>query len=724
MFKKLAAFLLSMSMCASIVACNQPTTDNTGSTGGGDSTPPASDTGSTDTGSTDTGSGDQGGDETDSEGALYIAAIEQQLKNANTITMTFSFSMVDDSQYVYGDGTTEDDYMERNVVANITVAKTQTGYDAYVASEVSTRYVKDGEWSTYESGGYIIDGMVYSYDEDLGVYVFEPMQGVDMSVMDQISGVFTQEEVAQMKALLAEAFNETVVVTNSQAKFAYDGKDAVNGLIDYIGAIDPETKTLGGVINDALALIDPELTAEALLAEIEKLDTVTVGEAVAAIDAYLLETAGVTAQELKDSLIADERIVGLLTSAGLTQEDIAGIAAMDLAEALAAYETMLVDQLVYDTINMIMQSMNGTSAPEQGELEDNQDATIDAMNATLEEDETTDGTATETPSGPPTYAEFLANIPEDAPYDSAISYATSNVLATLPLTINQLAGEEGAGKVASIIYTASGVEITALSSQTTVTFGNLYNISKIESGASFGYTAPNTSYEVELNYSIDSISSQTTTIALPEDAASVYGYWRLDGNFENLSLDYPSAEDFAAGIGEGRLEYPECDATVYFTYEFPTEYTDTVEITITNISMLNGDVQFDGDELKTALNGDLTYSLSISVSDNFGMMSTDFELPEVNVAEVIVYVVDENGNPLQGYDVWYSCSEDGIVSESTDEAGAIYIIANTDISDWYARAAQDGSWISEKVYLTEFDYDEEYNVYTYTIVITLGESKE
>ena len=77
----------------------------------------------------------------------------------------------------------------------------------------------------------------------------------------------------------------------------------------------------------------------------------------------------------------------------------------------------------------------------------------------------------------------------------------------------------------------------------------------------------------------------------------------------------------------------------------------------------------------------------------------------------------------RGYDVWYSCSEDGIVSESTDEAGAIYIIANTDISDWYARAAQDGSWISEKVYLTEFDYDEEYNVYTYTIVITLGESK-
>jgi hypothetical protein len=246
------------------------------------------------------------------------------------------------------------------------------------------------------------------------------------------------------------------------------------------------------------------------------------------------------------------------------------------------------------------------------------------MNETVEGDDTQ--------SGPLPYADYIASIPADAPYDSAISYVTMNVLATLPLTINELAGDSGASTIAGVIQGVKDFEMTGLSSETTVTFGNLYNVSKVESNVAVGYTMPNATYEMEIDWSIDSISSQTTTIALPEAAETIYGYWYLDSNFNNLTLYYPDAEEYAAGIGEGCLKYPEGDASVYFTYELPDEYTETVEITITSIYAYSGSVQLSGEALAAALNDDLTYSLTISVEENSGMMHTDFQMPELNIA--------------------------------------------------------------------------------------------
>jgi hypothetical protein len=43
-------------------------------------------------------------------------------------------------------------------------------------------------------------------------------------------------------------------------------------------------------------------------------------------------------------------------------------------------------------------------------------------------------------------------------------------------------------------------------------------------------------------------------------------------------------------------------------------------------------VQLSGEALAAALNDDLTYSLTISVEENSGMMHTDFQMPELNIA--------------------------------------------------------------------------------------------
>lgn len=54
----------------------------------------------------------------------------------------------------------------------------------------------------------------------------------------------------------------------------------------------------------------------------------------------------------------------------------------------------------------------------------------------------------------------------------------------------------------------------------------------------------------------------------------------------------------------------------------------------------------------------------------------------------------------------------------------VYLYVDTDIADWSARVQKDGNWVSDKVYLNEFEYDEEYNVYTYTFVVETEEINE
>jgi hypothetical protein len=79
---------------------------------------------------------------------------------------------------------------------------------------------------------------------------------------------------------------------------------------------------------------------------------------------------------------------------------------------------------------------------------------------------------------------------------------------------------------------------------------------------------------------------------------------------------------------------------------------------------------------------------------------------------------------LQDCRVWYSSSQGGIVAEETDENGMVYLYVDTDIADWSTRVQKDGNWVSDKVYLNEFEYDEEYNVYTYTFVVETEEINE
>ena len=373
LFKKLAAFLLSLSMCASITACGQ-FSDNTNNSG---------DTGITNDNSGGTGNNSESGSQNGNgtvDASTYVAAIEQQLKEANTIKMTVVSKTMEDSQSSEGNY-----YYWSQEKVEYTYAKTEYGYNVYTKTTLETIYEKGGESEIYVSESYLIDGVEYYYDDEEERFVengYIVMEG-GQSWTGLIADILQDSE--DVRKGLTDLFNEVVDINNSQATFIYEAVEEANGLLDYIGALNPETKTVSAVLNDALGLFAEDLTVEALLAEIEALDALTVGQAETALDAYLQENADMTLQEFKNSILDNESVKAMLAEQGMSEAQIAQLKQMSLKELLGYSEDDLFDKLVYDIVTLI---------PE---------------NANAEE-----GVEGETPS----YEEFISRLTSKTPYDS------------------------------------------------------------------------------------------------------------------------------------------------------------------------------------------------------------------------------------------------------------------------------------------------------------------
>lgn len=590
-FGKLAATLLSLSFCFSAFGCADLTNSDLGNSGsnGGSS-----------------GGGEQ---EQTQIGETLANAIMGQLEEANTVTFSLEWNLYQQDSFKNEEMQENDYYQFETVTLNTTLAKTESGYDIMTTnvSTIEESYGKNGELDKYEntSSNYTINGIAYNYEEMYGGYTYSPYGNSQTEFPDlsSIADSFKAEEVEAFKNMLGEALTEVYNVTEGNIAFAYDGKDAMNALLDYVAAIDPDTKTLESVLNDALALVDEELTVTAILAEIEKLDTVTVGDAVAAIDAYLTENADTTLQGLKDQLIADERIVVLFQEQGMTEEDIAEIEATVLADVIEPYKDMLLDEIVYDMVI--------SSSSEEGET-----PTHEQFILSLEE-------------------ELAAEFPNDN-VDSVISYVIAAMAKpTLAMTIAQIAGEDGINTVNGIIGTCADVTVNAFNAGMNVEFDKYFQIETMSANGNIEIVADNenltSTQKASFSFSVDSISKDVTEITLPEDAKLVFAFWENDVRLENNSgvgLMYP---DYDAETDEysnlvGHFYLNSGNITVDFTYEVPTEVTNTWDITITDITI--DEDNYSGDELVTLLNGNLTYTLTFDFDDT-GDYITDFAIPGI-----------------------------------------------------------------------------------------------
>lgn len=589
-FGKLAATLLSLSFCFSAFGCadltNPPDLGNSGSNGGS-----------------------SGGEQEQTQiGETLANAIMGQLEEANTLTFSLDATTLSQTSFK-DDAQKENDYYDEETISlDGTLAKTESGYDLAIAVTLTATELIEGELvtATQTNGMYIIDGITYTYSEEYDAYLYNPYDTTFTSLPDlnAIVDSLKTEEIEQFKAMLGEALTEVYNVTEGNIAFAYDGKDDMNALLDYVGAIDPETKTIESIVNDVLALIDEELTVASILAEIEKLDTVTVGDAVAEIDAYLTENADTTLQGLKDELIADERIVALLQEQGMTEEDIAEIEATVLADVLEPYKDMLLDEIVYDMVI--------SSSSEEGEA--------------------------------PTYEQFILSLKEELAaefpndnVDSVISYVIAGMVKpALATTIAQAAGED-ITTVNGIIGTCASSTMNAFDAAMDVEFNEYFQIETMSANGNIEMVMDDetvTSTEkASFAFTLDSISKDVTEIALPKNAKTVFAFWLNDDYLEHNTgiILYSPIYDIEAGeftFVEGSF-YPSSTSTdyVHFTFEVPTEPTATWEITITGIS-IDGTYYIDED-LATLLNGNLTYTLTFDYDETGDYIVDGFEMPTI-----------------------------------------------------------------------------------------------
>lgn len=590
-FGKLAAALLSLSFCFSAFGCADLTTP-----------PPTGNSGNSDSGSSEQ-------EQTQTTGESLANAIMGQLEEANTLTFSLELKTSQDDVYKAEEDKIYNYFDEEILSYEYTFAKTATGYNMIAEASRTEKWTNEnGELETHveSATSYIIDGVTYEYDEDCGGYIYNPYENTYNTFMETLNAIgasIKTEEIDQFKAMLGEALTEVYDVTEGNISFAYDAKDDINALFDYVAAIDPETKTIESILNDALALIDEELTVAAILAEIEKLDSVTLGEAVTAIDAYLTENADTTLQGLKDEFFTDEKVIALLQAQDMPADALKTAQDAVLADLIEPHKNMLLDEIVY---NVVAPMIIGEFDPERNTYE-----------AFLNE--------------------VLANAPEEIKemgVDSFITYLTKCAVSeALNMPIAQLAGEESE-YLYEIISTFDSFTMNDFSADMNVEFNEYFQIETISANGNIELVTDDemctSTQNATFAFSIDSISKNTTEITLPEDIELVFAFWKNDTFLENNSgilLWWPGYDaetgEYYDTIGSIDLDGDGFD-DINFSYEAPTEVTNTWEITITEIMI--GDYSYTDDELATLLDGDLTYTLTFDF-DETGDYITDFVMP-------------------------------------------------------------------------------------------------
>ena len=255
---------------------------------------------------------------------------------------------------------------------DVTVSRVGDEYGVKIVITGTTVETDDGETETDTTNiEFILVGKtVYMYDGDSGMYernyISLPIdvEGVIGAFADALERAFVDE--AEKEKSLREIGDLALTflgIKNYKGEKSVDLKPGIDSLDEYFTNLDLEKAKLGEVLDFLLSKLDPELTSEKLIDEIDATLDMTVTEVLDKIDERLTETHGTTLQGLYDTLLADEDVVAALSAAidksyaneytkeerkALVDGKLADIKGVDIRKAVA--DAGVADVSLYDII--------------------------------------------------------------------------------------------------------------------------------------------------------------------------------------------------------------------------------------------------------------------------------------------------------------------------------------------------------------------------------------
>ncbi len=621
--KKLLALLLAMAMLFCLTACSfVPSTDDCKDGHVDSDGDEKCDVCKKDMPNDD---GDDGGDGNDGNGGdgddSYLAptiseAIAAQLEAAKSMKIDFSFSFesVYDGYTDYEDenGDTviekEDDIDKIDVAFSIVLSKTELGLNAKITlTETEYEDDEDGNLTpdVMTDTIYLIDGSLYNFDDDLEAYVETMipsldgiMSGASVStiIVEMASALFEELEISEedREALIAEigkAITAIFEIIDKKGDFNLDFKPYLDDLFAYVEKIDVETMTLEALIDDALALVDEELTIAALLDKVKSLASLTVAEALTELDAWLTENYETTLQGIYDEIVADEKVEQLVrmylemmgTESGepIADGDVKAfldeLKAVKIDEFIAAYVNP--DMVLYDLIMTFVSSMGGSTEPAPEPNPNNPGDSYDDDGGMGGIVFVSDGLMDEEPSYPP------------------INTLFGVIADCLDLTLAEVEEDMGTPFFTSIKEACAAIKINALNTSSSISFTDGFALSelalsaKLDIDAEYAYGLDETkteklSFNFDYSFKISDISDSAVEITLPASAKVVFGIFNIEQYFTNdegysLQLYYFSSKEEE---GEFVLDGVLNSMRYYLTMKMPTERQDTYVFDYVNYS--------------------------------------------------------------------------------------------------------------------------------------------
>ncbi len=572
--------------------------------------------------------------------------------------------------YTLPENTTDYSEVVMKVIATVSEGA-NGGYNAKVDATVSYRYAPDGELEPDVDGTvlYIIDGVAYTYRNDLDLYEKASLEYEEtesaMAVLEKLAAAveITEDERIELLTLIGDSVNTAFNIKDNKGTVSADVKDNVNEIISYFAELDLENDTLATVIDDALALVDEELTSAAIVAELERISGLTVNAALADLDAWLTENYGTTAQELYTTVVTDKCVVVILEEYikanaydveeteldEYVAEQIATIQSFKIADAIA--EAEMGETQVYD----VLKSMMGGNA------------------ASVTDDTVTEGTEEE--------------VSEREKFFDSIEATLAMTLAEIDVAV-----AETSGPIFSVLKeTASGITVNKLDGKIDLNFKGSFNIDTIEAIANADMTIVTPSEvdnkedtrELKLTAKVKVYDVLTTTveIKLPEDAVVID-----DIISKGLYSDYPYGELYIYSYDDAF----DLDMEIYVE-----ELNDVVMLCATGITLdeliakaisvdaENISIYYNGSSLELLSDSALAFTIDSETGTYTVTSCPEFEIPVLltNVIQAIGF--GEGVDNSEEYDL---DAELGIYFESLED-GRGKIICDPEIH-----------WISEIIF--------------------------
>ena len=496
------------------------------------------------------------------KGAMLSNAIIAQINAAASVKLSMDLSIVGDVEewfydYNSGDATCDKDHAELDLNVTVTVSKSDSGVNAKLDVAAKTRNDVSEDFDVFDefTAVYLVDGVIYAYDQDFDAYVQQEIPMPDAEELDEITAVLEQlmagitlpgedeinAAIEEIKGFIGGLFISIFDINEGAGGgFVIDAKPTIDAIKEFVASLD-DTTTVEMLINDLLRFAEIDITVADLCDEIKSLMALTVNEALAEIDAFLTEEADTTLQGLYDSIVNDPSVVQLsknmLELQGMPvdeiEEIITMIQSMNIADMIEAYgigELSLIDLF-------LVSSGNNSETPTH--YDSNGDGYCDDCKEPVDLYEMMSANdAIETP---------VVSIEKDQLIESLFEDVYAFLNLTLADVDKMIADETGIYVLAMIKEIVGDLVVNDMKSSVNINFSSGYNVSEIvmEEIEDFVVKIPSevegkkdvTSARMSLKVKLHSISANEIEIALPADAVILVSNPNQDVNAAKANLE-------------------------------------------------------------------------------------------------------------------------------------------------------------------------------------------